>query len=167
VSASVVSPSSIAAAPQEPPAARDGTDRSARIAALVFALYIAIAAWALLARLGNYFWFHGDEWDFLVTRDAGSLHDLLQPHNEHIATLPILVYRALWHAFGLRSYTAYQVPVVAAHLVSAVLLRMVMRRCGVHPWIPGSRPRLRPCSCSSARARRTSSGRFRSVSPDR
>ncbi len=102
---------------------------------MVFAGYIAVAAWALVFHLGRYFWFNGDEWDFLVDRDAGHLGDLLRAHNEHLSVLPILVYRLLWHVFGLRSYVAYQLPVIALHLAAAVLLRIIMRRCGVHPWI--------------------------------
>jgi hypothetical protein len=109
--------------------------RDARAAAAVFAVFIAVAAWALVAHLGNYFWFHGDEWDFLVTRTAGDIGDLLRPHNEHISVLPILVYRALWHLFGLHSYDPYQLCVIALHLTAAVLLRAVMRRSGVNPWI--------------------------------
>ncbi len=61
--------------------------------------------------------------------------DLLRPHNEHISVLPILVYRALWHLFGLHSYDPYQLCVIALHLTAAVLLRAVMRRSGVNPWI--------------------------------
>jgi len=109
--------------------------RDRRAAAAVFTVFIAVAAWALVANLGNYFWFHGDEWDFLVTRDAGSIGDLLSPHNEHISVLPILVYRAMWHLFGLHSYDPYQLCVIALHLTAAVLLRAVMRRSGVNPWI--------------------------------
>ena len=109
--------------------------RDTRAAAAVFAVFIVVAAWALIAHLGNYFWFHGDEWDFLVTRNAGDIGDLLRPHNEHISVLPILVYRALWHLFGLHSYDPYQLCVIALHLTAAVLLRAVMRRSGVNPWI--------------------------------
>src|SRR5262249_39373515 len=47
----------------------------------------------------------------------------------------ILVYRALWWLVGLRHYWPYQLCVVALHLAAAVLLRAVMRRAGVHPWI--------------------------------
>jgi hypothetical protein len=101
----------------------------------VFALIVGVSAWALLFHLGHYFWFNGDEWDFLVNRDAGHLGDLLRAHNEHPSLLPILVYRLLWRGFGLGSYLPYQVPVVALHLTAATLLRAVMRRCNVNPWI--------------------------------
>ena len=92
----------------------------------------AAATWLFIGRRQ---WFTADEWSFLAGRDGGNLDDLLRPHNEHWVTLPILVYRGLWQLVGLRSYVAYLVPVIAAHLVVAALLRVVMRRSGVHPWI--------------------------------
>ena len=119
----------------KPPPTDPGPSRSERAAAVVFALFLAVSAWLLLFRLGNHFWFHGDEWYFLVNRDAGDLGDLLRAHNEHPSLLPILVYRLLWRLFGLGSYLPYQIPVVALHLTAATLLRAVMRRCGVNPWI--------------------------------
>ena len=52
-------------------------------------------------------WFIADEWAFLADRDGGDLGDLLRPQNEHWSTIPILVYRGLWHVVGLRSYVPY------------------------------------------------------------
>ena len=66
---------------------------------------------------------------------AGNLNELFTPHNEHWSTLPILEYRLLWHIVGLRSYLPYLVVVVTLHLTVAALLRVVMRRAGVSPWI--------------------------------
>lgn len=80
-------------------------------------------------------WFFQDEWDFLADRDGGSVHDLFRPHNEHWSTLPIIVYRVLWRFVGLRHYVVYQSLIVGLHLTAAVLLRVVMRRAGVGPWI--------------------------------
>ena len=111
-----------------PSEAGDGDRRSERAALGVFVAFLVIAACALLFDLGRYFWFQGDEWDFLVNRNAGQLGDLLRAHNEHLTLLPILVYRLLWNLFGLRSYLPYQVPIVALHLTAAALLRVVMRR---------------------------------------
>ena len=44
------------------------------------------------------------------------------------------MYRVLFNLFGLRSYVPYQCVVVVAHLTTAILLRVVMRRAGVRPW---------------------------------
>src|SRR5919201_1013643 len=109
-------------------------DRSARLALSVFVTFEA-AALPLILVLGHYRWFFWDEWDFLAGRTGGDLGDLFRPHNEHWSTLPILAYRALWWLFGLRTYLPYQALVVVLHLTVAALLRAVMRRAGVGPWI--------------------------------
>jgi hypothetical protein len=111
--------------------------RSERRALLAFIAVEALAAVIWLA-LGRRQWFIADEWAFLADRDGADLHDLFRPHNEHWSTIPVLVYRGLWHLVGLRSYVPYLVPVITAHLAAAALLRAVMRRSGVQPWIATS-----------------------------
>ena len=106
----------------------------ARLAAYAFGIYVVAAMPVIVFSLGRYHWFLGDDWDFLSDRKVGSLHDLLRPHAEHWSTLPVLLYRLEWHGFGFH-YSGYQAVVVALHLVTAVLLRVVMRRAGVDPWI--------------------------------
>lgn len=88
-----------------------------------------------MLHIGRYYWFNGDEFDLLANRDAGELADLLRAHNEHLVLVQVLVYRLLWHFVGMRSYLPYQMPVMALHLTAAVLLRTIMRRGGVSPWI--------------------------------
>ena len=77
-------------------------------------------------------WFFGDEWDFILYR---GLHHarwgLLYPHNEHWSTFPILWYRAVFAAFGLRTYWPYLCGVFALHLLACHLLWRLMRRAGV------------------------------------
>lgn len=104
------------------------------IATLVF-LVVLIIALVLFVVLGRSQWFFHDEWDFLVNRHAGSLDDLIRPHNEHWSTLPILVFRTLWRFFGLRTYVPYQLIAIVLHLTAAVLLRVVIRRAAVNAWI--------------------------------
>jgi hypothetical protein len=102
--------------------------------ALIAFLVVAVVSIPLLLRLGHDRWFQYDDWDFLASRDAGSLHDLFEAHGQHWSTLPILVYRAEWYLFGLHSYWPYQLASVLSHLVVAGLVRTVMRRAGVRPW---------------------------------
>jgi hypothetical protein len=106
-------------------------DPSSRLAVLGFAAVLA-AALALFLVFGHSQWFFLDDWDYLADRGLG---DVLRPHNEHWSTLPILVYRALWGVFGIRTYVPYQLIAILLHLTAAVLLRRVMRRAGVRPWI--------------------------------
>jgi hypothetical protein len=105
-----------------------------RLALLVFVAVLAIAL-PIYLYYGRHRWFFFDEWDFLVTRDGGDLGDLFRPHNAHWVTLPIMAYRVLWRLVGLHSYLPYRVLLVVMHLIAAVLLRVIMRRAGVDPWI--------------------------------
>jgi len=84
---------------------------------------------------GRYYWFHQDDWRFLVERQGGGLDGLLAPHNEHWSTVPILVYRALYRLVGMTTYRPYQTGTILLHLGTAVLLRAVVRRAGVRPWL--------------------------------
>ena len=109
-------------------------DRSARLALAAF-IGVEVAALSLWLVLGRDQWFFSDEWDFLAGRTGGDLGDLFHPHDNHWSTVPILVYRLLWWLFGLRTYLPYLVVVVLLHLTAAALLRAVMRRAGVGPWL--------------------------------
>ena len=105
-----------------------------RAALLVF-IAAEVAAFGLILVLGRNRWFFNDDWDFLAQRTAGEVNDLFRPHYEHWITLPLLAYRFLWWLFGARSYLPYQALVAVMHLTTAALLRVVMRRAGVGPWI--------------------------------
>ena len=93
-----------------------------------------VAALGYYLWIGRNAWFVLDEWDFLVQRSAGSVSGLLNPHNEHWSTLPILLWRSLFHLFGIRTYTPYLLALLVTHLGLAYLLRVVMRRAEVPPW---------------------------------
>lgn len=117
-------------------AARSGpeADRSRSIAFWSFVVFVA-AALPLLMWIGSYRWFFGDEWSFLTNRSV-TVDGLFRPHNyQHWVTLPVLAYRGLYSVFALRAYWPYQLVIVVSHLGLAVLLRVVMRRAGVRPWL--------------------------------
>lgn len=81
-------------------------------------------------------WFFGDEWDFLADRSVTiGEKSVLEPHNEHWSTTPILLYGLLFRATGLTSYLPYVAVVVAAHLVVVHLMWRVALRADVRPWI--------------------------------
>jgi hypothetical protein len=98
---------------------------------LVHLLLLAGAA-VLLAVAVRGQWFFGDEWAFIQGRDLGRdpVAALLEPHNEHLSVLPVLVYRALLAQVGLHTYWPYIAVVLALHLLLAHLLWHVMRRSG-------------------------------------
>ena len=87
----------------------------------------------LLLWIDRHQWFSGDEWDFLLRRGVLGHAELglFEPHNEHWSTFPILVYRALFSVFGVRTYFPWLLVLVVAHLVVAHLLWRVMLRCQV------------------------------------
>ncbi|MFV1999533.1 MAG: hypothetical protein ACC654_04130, partial [Acidimicrobiia bacterium] len=94
----------------------------------VLAIMIFAGAGVLLVYLGRSLWFFGDEWDFLLHRDAFSFSDLMRPHNEHWSTIPILSYRAMFSVFSLETYIPYLailsvLQVAIASLVYALLVR--------------------------------------------
>ena len=121
------------AADAEAEADRRRASQTSRLALVVF-VGIEVVALPLLLYLGRTRWFRYDDWDFLASRSATSLHDLFEAHAVHWSTLPILVYRSLWEVVGLRSYLPYQATSVVTHLVVAALVLAVMRRAGVRPW---------------------------------
>jgi MFS family permease len=108
-------------------------DASARLALIVF-LAAEVAMFITVLVLEHNQWFKPDDWDFLELRNAGSITSLFAPHNGHWSTLPILEYRALFHLVGL-TFWPYQVIVILLHLIAAALLRIVMRRANVGPWM--------------------------------
>lgn len=108
---------------------------SRRLAALAFGVYLVAAFGLLLFHYGDGMWFGGDDWGFLDGRSLWSAGDVLRPQNGHWVTVPVIVYQVLYRLFGLHSYVPYQVLTVLLHLTLCVLLRWVMRRAGVGPWV--------------------------------
>jgi hypothetical protein len=111
-----------------------GGDLSTRVAFWVFAAYLAVAWLVLVFGFGSERWFFRDDWNFLADRDGGSLSGLFEPHGEHLSLLPIAIYRVMFNLFGLW-FTPYLALVVTMHLTVVALLRAVMRRVGVGPWV--------------------------------
>lgn len=108
---------------------------SAEAVALGVFIVCLVGAWvALVFQIGADRWFLRDDWWFLAGRDGGSPSDLLAPHADHLTALPILAYRVLFTVFGVR-FTPFLVLLVTMHLGVVALLRVVMRRAGVGPWL--------------------------------
>jgi hypothetical protein len=108
---------------------------SARAAAITFALVVAVGC-VILPLWGRKGWFFDFEWD-LLGRTSGGFRPLFRPFGApwNWEAVPSLLWRVLWWFFGLRTYLPYLLVGVAGHLTVAVLLRVIMRRIGVGPWI--------------------------------
>jgi hypothetical protein len=104
-----------------------------RWAARLFGAAVVVAL-PLLLWFGREHWFYLDEWQILGA-DGVSNTGYFDGHNGHWITLLRLEYRLNFALWGLRSYVPYQVPVILTHLAAAVLLRQLIRQCGVRDWI--------------------------------
>jgi hypothetical protein len=107
---------------------------STRLAAWTFGA-VVLAGAITIRWIGRDLWFDIDDWGFLAGRSGRDVDDLLESWNQHWTTIPIVAYRALWRLVGINHFWPYQALTIAAHLASACLLRVVMRRAGVHPWL--------------------------------
>ncbi len=91
-----------------------------RIAFVV--LGVAVLASALLLfhlTRGSSFW--GDDWLWITTRRANTVGTFLSPYNGHLSVLPIVIYRLMFAAFGIDSYTPYRVLVIGFSLLIGLL----------------------------------------------
>jgi hypothetical protein len=97
----------------------------------VHLVLLAVAGAALTVAVRGQ-WFFGDEWAFIQDRDLGegAVAALLEPHNEHLSVLPVLVYRLLLSAFGLHTYWPYLAVMLGLHLLLSHLLWRVLLRAG-------------------------------------
>lgn len=103
--------------------------------ALISFIAIELAALPLLLVFGRHAWFTQDDWDFLSARTAGDAGDWFRGHFQHLVALPILAYRFLWTLFGIHTYVPYLVLVILTHLGVAAVLRALMRRSGIRPYL--------------------------------
>ncbi len=110
-------------------------DQSGRVALGAFVAYLVLAFFLCLLVYGRRMWFAGDEWGFLTQSSLGNLSSLFAPQNGHWSTVPIIAYHVLYDVFGLHSYLPYLGVTVVLNLTLATLLRVVMRRAGVGPWV--------------------------------
>jgi len=100
--------------------------------ALAIHLLTLVAGFFVLLYCNRDQWFFGDEWDFLAHRGlSGADLSLWEPHTEHWSTVPILIYRALYSLYGVRTYVPYVVVLVLFHLAVAHLLWRLLLQAGV------------------------------------
>ena len=81
----------------------------------------------------------GRQWDFLVRRGLSypptSSRSIWFPHNEHWSTLPVLLWRGLYHFVHLSSYWPYLVPVLLAQVAVMHLAWRICKHNSVDPWV--------------------------------
>jgi hypothetical protein len=94
---------------------------------------VLVAAAALLLFLDSRLTFFQDTWEFLMNRRSFSVDSILEPHNEHIVVIPVLIQQLLLVLFGMTSAMPEYVLLTVALLITAVLLFVYVRR-RLGPW---------------------------------
>ena len=83
-------------------------------------------AFAVLLYLGRSTTFYFDEWDWVQGRREWNAAALLEPHNEHLSLVPVLVFKLLFSTVGTDSYVPFRVAGLLLHCArrgAAVRLR--------------------------------------------
>jgi hypothetical protein len=71
--------------------------------------------------------FTADDWRFLLERRGSNPSVFLDPHNDHIAVIPVAVYKAVLGVFGMSSAVPFQVVATLVFLGSAGALFAYLR----------------------------------------
>lgn len=98
----------------------------------------SLGVWAILfVHHARRLWFVGDDFAFLFHRSVSfdGDHGLLEPHNEHWSTIPILAYRLNFEIFGLHHYLPYALLPIGCHILVCLLLFLLLRLSDVAPWV--------------------------------
>lgn len=99
---------------------------------LLAALIVAAVVTLVLVRHLTFF---ADSWEFLMNRRHFTSHAILEPHNEHIVVIPVLITQLFLRVFGMTSAMPEFVLLTIGLLATAALVfEYVRRRIG--PW-PG------------------------------
>ena len=83
---------------------------------------------ALILVLDRGIGFYLDEWDFLLGRRGFSPGIFLEPHHEHIAVVPVAVYKLLIAGFGVDSTRPFQIVGMLSFLAAVALVFVYLRR---------------------------------------
>jgi hypothetical protein len=108
--------------------ARTRIQERSTVAAAGALVLLSLIAFVLLYRKGFGTTFYYDEWNFLMNRRGWTLDTFLEPHNEHLSLMPILVYKLLFASVGVDHYEPYRVAVILIHVICVGLLFVVARR---------------------------------------
>jgi hypothetical protein len=103
---------------------------------LLVHLTTLVASVPVLAWVNRHQWFTGDEWYVVTNNGLGSnptRASIFAPHFEHWSTLGILVYKALYGVFALRTYVPYVAVLIVVIIAVAHMTWRVLLRVGVVP----------------------------------
>jgi hypothetical protein len=108
-------------------------DRASRNAPRLLLGVALLASAVLILVLVRHLTYFADSWEFLMNRRHFTADAVLQPHNEHIVVIPVLIVQLFLRIFGMTSAMPEFVVLVIGLLATAVLLfEFIRRRIG--PW---------------------------------
>jgi len=109
--------------------------RSPLLPWLALAALIAFGTIQTAVRFHNYhLGLLGDDYDFLLAREGLSLHNLLQPHNENLSTVGVLLYRGIFAVVGLSTAVPY-IGLLLLSLAACAALSYVFVRRELGSWV--------------------------------
>lgn len=97
---------------------------------LCVGLFVTAVVTLILVRHLTFF---ADSWEFLMNRRHLTAHAVLEPHNEHIVVIPVLITQLFLRVFGMTSAMPEFVLLTIGLLATAALLFEYVRR-RVGPW---------------------------------
>ena len=107
--------------------------------ALLWLAAAVVGSGTYLLILQSHLTFYADDWNFLIDRRGSGVSVFLDPHNDHIALIPVSIYKTLLAIFGMGSEMPFAVVSTLVFLLSAVLLFIYLsRRLGDWPALLGS-----------------------------
>lgn len=101
---------------------------SSERAPLIVLGVLMFLAFALLVGIATKLTFYQDTWEFLMNRRSLTVDSLLQPHNEHIVLIPVLLQLLYLHVFGMGTAMPEYVGEAVALVITAGLVFVYARR---------------------------------------
>lgn len=89
---------------------------------------LMLAEAVILFRKGFGLTFNYDEWNWVMNRRGWSVGTLLEPHNEHLSLVPVLVFKLLFVTVGIDRYWPYRLAIILVHLLCVSLVFVLARR---------------------------------------
>jgi hypothetical protein len=109
--------------------------RATRNAPQLLLLAALLVSAVLTLVLVRHLTFFADSWEFLMNRRHFTAHAVLEPHNEHIVVIPVLITQLFLRIFGMTSaMPEYVLLTIFCLATAALVFEYVRRRIG--PW-PG------------------------------
>lgn len=92
------------------------------------ALAVALLSCVAVLAVGFGSNFHTDDWSFMLDRNGHGAAVFLEPHNEHLSLIPIVIYKVLFETVGVGHFEVFRLMFLAANLLAAWLLLVLLRR---------------------------------------